>query len=137
VHVTVTAAGVPEPVKPNVVVAPAASEPFQEAFLTVTVEPLVVYVPLQSWVTCSPLVKVHLAVQPEIAAGPAFTVTVLWKPPDQELTTAEEALQAPAGAVVGAVVGGVVGPVVGGVVGEVVGGEVGGVVGDVLPSLVV
>ena len=67
--------------------------------------------PFQSWVTCSPLVKVHLAVQPVIGALPAFTVTVLWKPPDQELTTADEALHAPAGAVVGEVVGGVVGGV--------------------------
>jgi len=52
----------------------------------------VVTVPFQSWVTCSPLAKVHLAVQLEIGALPAFTVTVLWKPPDQELTTADDAL---------------------------------------------
>ena len=37
-----TAAGVPEPVKPNVVEAFAAREPFQLTLRAVTVEPLVV-----------------------------------------------------------------------------------------------
>jgi hypothetical protein len=100
----------------------------------VTVTPLDVAVAFQAWVSCSPLVNVQVTVHPRIAADPAVTVTALWKPPDQELTTLAAALQAPAGGtVVGAVVGGVVGTVVGGVVGVVVGG----VVGSALPPLVV
>ena len=114
--------------------------PFQPALRAVTVEPVTAYVAFHSWVIFSPPVKVQLTVQPVIRALPAVTVTVLWKPPDQELTTAELALH-PAvdgGAVVGVGVGAVVGGVVGVVVVVVVGGVVGGVLGvEVGPPLVV
>ena len=44
--------GVPLARKPNVVFAPAANEPFQEALVAATVLPAVVTVALQGWVIC-------------------------------------------------------------------------------------
>jgi hypothetical protein len=41
--------GVPVPMNPKVVEVPAASEPLYEALRTVTVEPLVLSMPFQSW----------------------------------------------------------------------------------------
>jgi hypothetical protein len=52
---------------------------------TVAVEPLVVNVPLQSWLIVCPLARVQVVVQPLIAEEPAVTVTSPWKPPGQEL----------------------------------------------------
>jgi hypothetical protein len=48
VQVSVGVDALPVPMKPNVVEAPAPSAPFQETFFTVTTEPLVLGVPLQS-----------------------------------------------------------------------------------------
>jgi hypothetical protein len=53
-------------------------------------------------VICSPLAKVHRAVQPVIGALPALTVTVLWKPPPQVPVTVDDAEQDPPGAGLGA-----------------------------------
>lgn len=39
----------PLPVKPKLVVAPGASDPFQDRFFTVTLDPLWLSVPLHSW----------------------------------------------------------------------------------------
>src|SRR5690349_14371970 len=104
-------------------------------------EPLTVMTPFHSWVICWPLARVQFKVQLEMAALPALTVTVPWKPPGHGLTRENVAEQAPvAGGVVvtgGVVTGGVVvtggrvvtgGVVTGGVV--VTGGRVvtGGVV---------
>jgi hypothetical protein len=71
---------------PKAVEVPAASAPFQETFFTVTVDPLVLRVPLHAWLTDCPLPSVQLTVQPSIAEEPAVTVTSPWKPPDQEPT---------------------------------------------------
>ena len=123
--------GLPFAVKPNEVVAPAAREPFQDRFLTVTADPLTVIAPLHSWVMLWPLASVQRTVHPEIAELPALTVTVAWNPPGHGLLIDIVAEQAPVvgGVVVvtgGVVTGGVV--VEGGVVvagGVVVGGFVG------------
>ena len=77
-----------EPVKPQVVEAPAASFPFQAAFLAVTVLPEVVTVALQVLVKLCPLGQVQVTVHALIAALPALTVTAPWKPPGQEPVTA-------------------------------------------------
>src|SRR4051794_4900520 len=112
----------------------AASVPFQLVLPAVTGEPEGAKAALHSWVTCSPLAEGHLTGQPGTGALPALTVTVLWKPPDQELTTVELALHERVAG--GAVVGGAV--VGGAVVGtEVVGTEVGDEVGVDPPSEVV
>jgi hypothetical protein len=123
----------PVPVKPNVVDVLAPSAPFQERFFTVTAEPLVLSVPLQSWLMVWPPASVQVTVQPLIAEAPALTVTSPWKPPDQELTVRYAALQAPAGGgdegeaeVGGAEVGGV----------DVGGVDVGGVEVGVLSARV-
>ena len=68
----------PVPVKPNVVDVLAPSEPFQETFLTVTAEPLVLSVPFQSWLMVWPLASVQVTVQPLITEAPAVTVTSPW-----------------------------------------------------------
>jgi hypothetical protein len=54
VQVAVGAVLVPDQLamKPNVVDAAGARLPFQDSFRTVTVAPLVVCTPPQSWVTC-------------------------------------------------------------------------------------
>jgi hypothetical protein len=75
-------------VKPNDVVALGASEPFQLAFVTVTLAPLALSVPFHSWVMTSPLLNVHVTRQPEMATDPVFrTVTEAWKPPGHEFVT--------------------------------------------------
>src|SRR4051794_8116718 len=128
-----TVAGVePDPMNPNVVESPAATVPFQLAFLTVTSEPLVLAVPLQSWVRVCELGQVQVTVHLPMAEVPACTITWPWNPPVHAPVTLYMAVQPPAGAEVGPVVGGVVGEVVGGVVGLVVGGVVGLVVGGVV-----
>jgi hypothetical protein len=85
----VTAGTVVEPVprKPIWAEAPALREPFQDRLRTVTVEPLVVRVPFQSWVMVLPLGWVQLIVQPLMAELPAVMVRVTWKPPFHELMT--------------------------------------------------
>lgn len=108
----------PAPVKPKVVLAPGAIVPFQEALRTVTVLPLVLRVPFQSWVMLCPPGVVQVTVQALIGAVVGLVmVTVLWKPSCQLLTTWYAAVHAtePVGGVVGEVVGGVVAVVVGGV----------------------
>ena len=117
-QVTAGVDALPFAVKPNDVVAPAAREPFQDRFFTVTADPLMVCAPFHSWVMLWPLASVQRTVQAVIAELPALTVTAPWKPPGQEFVIAIVAEQAP---VVGGVVvcGGVVtgGVVTGGVVG--------------------
>lgn len=75
VHVRVGADGLPLAWNPNVVDAFAASAPLYDAFVTVTVLPLVVSVPLHSCEIVCPLASVQLTVQPLIAVPPAVTVT--------------------------------------------------------------
>ena len=79
----------PLPVNPNIVFPPAAIVPLYDAFLTVTLLPLTLSVPFQSWVIACPLGKVHLTVQPFIAVVDELsaTVTPAWKPPCQLLVT--------------------------------------------------
>ena len=76
--------GTPFAVYPNVVLAPAASDPFQDRLTTVTDDPDTVSVPFHSWVMLCPLASVHRTVQPWVADPPAFTVTWPWNPPDHE-----------------------------------------------------
>ena len=85
VQVSVGVDAVPLAVKPNVVAAPALTEPFQAAFLTVTADPLVVSVPLHNCVMAWPLANVQRTVQPLMADDPAATLTSLWKPPGHAL----------------------------------------------------
>jgi len=70
--------GVPLARKPKVVFAPAASEPFHEALLAVTVLPEVVTFALHDWVICCPAASGQPAVHPLIAALPAVMVTSPW-----------------------------------------------------------
>ena len=77
---------VPLAVKPYAVEAPAPSAAFQDRLRTVTADPLVVNVPLLSWVIVWPPARVQVVVQPLIAEEPAVTVTSPWKPPGQKLT---------------------------------------------------
>src|SRR5512138_11154 len=100
----------PDPRNPNVVSPPAGIVPFQLAFLTVTSEPLVVAVPLQSWVRVCDPGQVHSTVHlPTAAPAGACTMTCPWKPPVQEPATLYMAVQPepvpPVGDVVGPVVG--------------------------------
>ena len=85
------------PMKPNVVVAPAARVPFQAAFDAVTVAPLLVSVAAHAWVIVWPLAYVHDAVQPLIAEAPAVTVTSPWKPPGHSPAIRYVAEHAPPG----------------------------------------
>src|SRR5690242_16674480 len=130
--------GAPLARKPNCADAPAAREPFHDRLRTVTVGELETSSPFQSWVIDWPEPGDQVTVQPVIAAPPALTVTMPWKPPCQELAVWYVAEQPPGagGVVVGAVVGGVLGAVVGGVVGGVVGAVVGAVVGGVVGAVV-
>jgi hypothetical protein len=66
----------PLTVKLKVVDAPAASEPFQALFFTVTVLPLVVWVPFHSEVMLVPDAMVSGTVHLVMAELPALTVTV-------------------------------------------------------------
>ena len=76
----VTAGTVVEPVPRNPIWAdwPTFREPFQDRFFTVTEEPLVVSVPLQSWLMVLPLGWVQVRVQPLMAELPAVMVRVTW-----------------------------------------------------------
>jgi hypothetical protein len=74
------------PRKPNEVDALAARFPLYEAFRTVIGDVVPVATPFQTWVTVWPLANVSRTVQPVIAAVPAVTVTLPWKPPVHELT---------------------------------------------------
>jgi hypothetical protein len=95
VQVSVGVEVLPPAVKPNCVEAPAPSEPLNDRFFTVTLEPLVVSVPFHSWVIDWPLARVHVTVQLLIGAAPAVTVTLPWKPPCHELSVWYAALHAP------------------------------------------
>mgnify|MGYP003423530270 CR=1 FL=1 len=67
---------------PKLVLAPAASVPFQLALVTVTAAPDWVSAAFQDWLTCCPSAKVQVNVHPLIAAVPVFaTVTSPWNPP--------------------------------------------------------
>ena len=63
---------------PKAVVAPAASEPFQAAFVAVTVEPVVVTAADHDCVTAPPPGSVNVVVQRVSGAVPAVTSTVAW-----------------------------------------------------------
>lgn len=78
----------PVPIRPKVVLAPAPRVPFQLRFLTVTLLPLVVRVPFQTWLIVCPLGRVQVTVQPlRVEVPPLATVTSVWNPPVQLLTT--------------------------------------------------
>jgi hypothetical protein len=79
--------GVPETRKPNVVAAPAPSEPLYATLRAVTADPLLVTVAFHDELIVCPPVNVQPAVQPEIAAEPATTLTSAWKPPPHEDAT--------------------------------------------------
>ena len=88
VQVTVgTAELLPEPMNPNVVLAPEPSCPFQATLLADTDDPLVVRVALQDWLMLCPEPRVQLTVQPLMAELPAVTVTLPWNPLFHEDTT--------------------------------------------------
>jgi hypothetical protein len=123
----------PDPRKPNVVSPPAGIDPFQLAFVTVTSEPLLVAVPLQSWVrVCDPGQVQSTRHLPIAAPAGAWTMIWPWKPPVHEPVTLYIAVQPPEPGLPVGDVGGVEGDV-GGVDGDVGGvdGDVGGVDGDV------
>lgn len=86
VQLSVGVDGVPLARKPNVVEVDGCSDPLYEALPTETDEPLVVSVPLHTWLIVWPAASVHLTVQPLMAELPAVTVTCPWNPPCQELT---------------------------------------------------
>jgi hypothetical protein len=90
VQASVGAAFVPfhEPMKPNVVLAAAATLPLCDAFVAVTAEPLVATVAFQAWDTVCPLANVIVTRQPPIGDEPAVTRTSPWKPPVHWLVTA-------------------------------------------------
>jgi hypothetical protein len=67
--------------KPNPAEAPGARLPFQVSFVTVAVDPVIVYLPPQSWVKDWPEARVSPTFQPEMAEAPAFTSTCPWNPP--------------------------------------------------------
>src|SRR5262245_42515985 len=71
-------------------------------FFTVTLLPLAVSMPFQSWEMVCPLANVHRTVHPLIATDPAVTVTSAWKPGTHWFMILYEAEQAPvvAGALV-------------------------------------
>lgn len=76
------------PLKPKDVVPLGVSAPFQDRFVTVTAEPLVVCVPPHSCVMVWPLGKVQTTVQPVSATVPVFrTSTEAPKPVGHWLTT--------------------------------------------------
>jgi hypothetical protein len=76
------------PWKPNVVLAPGATTPFQAAFAAVTPAPCCVTVAFQAFVTRWSPAYVHATRQPRVAEAPVFvTVTVATKPESQALST--------------------------------------------------
>lgn len=72
---------VADPMKPKVVLVPAAMLPLWLTLRAVTVEPLADTVAFQAWLTFSPLAKLQVTVQPLIAEPPAVTRISAWKPP--------------------------------------------------------
>jgi predicted NBD/HSP70 family sugar kinase len=60
---------VPEPMKPNVALAPAPSEPLYETLRALTVPPLVVTVAPQAELTCSPPARAQFTVQAVMGVG--------------------------------------------------------------------
>jgi hypothetical protein len=85
----------------------------------VTLDPLLVTVAFQAWLTACPLAKVQVTVQPLMAWLPAVTRTSAWKPPCHCPPIVYVAVQAPvpgAGELGGGLDGG----------GELGGGELGG-----------
>ena len=76
-----------DPMKPKVVLAPAARLPFHERLLAVTLEPLLLRLVPQDWLTVCRSGKVQETVQPLLADEPAFTVTSAWNPEAHWLTT--------------------------------------------------
>lgn len=95
VQLSVGVVALPLAVKPNCVEPPAPSEPLYDKLRTVTLEPLVVSVPFQSWVIDWPLASVQVTVQAAMGEPPAVTVTLPWKPPCHELTVWYVALHPP------------------------------------------
>ena len=82
-----TALLLPEPRKPNAVLAPLLSVPFQERFPAVTAEPLVVTAALQDWEMLCPDPRFQRTVHPLVPAEPAVTTTLPWNPLFQADTT--------------------------------------------------
>lgn len=82
--------------------APAASAPLYDAFVTVRTLPDCANVPDQP-VTAAALVSVSDVFQDVMADEPAFTVTDAWYPPGHVPVTARVAVQAPVDGVVGVV----------------------------------
>lgn len=78
----------PLPVRPNEVLACAATVPLYGALVTVTLLPLTVSVPFQSWLIVCPLGSVQRTVQAfMVAASLLVTVTSAWNPPGHLLVT--------------------------------------------------
>ena len=71
------------PLKPTVVVPPAAREPFQLALVTVTVSPLCDQVPFHPWVTCWLPGNVKPSVHALTAEPPLVIATLAVNPPGQ------------------------------------------------------
>jgi len=101
VQVSVGVDGEPLARKPNMAEPEAGIVALYATLPTETSEPLVVSVPLHSWVMLWPGARVQRTVQPSTGAVPAFTVTWPWKLPGQELIVVKVALQAPLGGVDG------------------------------------
>ena len=75
-------------VKPQLVLAPAGSEPLYDRFFAVTASPEPVIVAFQVLVKRWPVGQVQVTVHEEIAVLPALTVTAPWKPPPHWPVTA-------------------------------------------------
>jgi len=84
-------------VKPNVVEAPAPTEPLYDALVTVTAPLLADGTPLHRLEMLAPDGRLSATLQREIALLPAVIVTVPWNPPGQAFTAVYVALQAPVG----------------------------------------
>jgi hypothetical protein len=76
-------------IRPKDVLALGPIAPFQVTFFTVTLLPLIVGVPFQTWLMVCPAGSVQLTVHPFIAVEVLLvTVTSAWNPPLQLLVTA-------------------------------------------------
>src|SRR5438132_14148026 len=73
VQVGVREEAAPVAVKPTWAAAPGASVPFHDVLVMVTVDPLVVSVPFQSWPIETPSGNDNVSFQPWIAEAPAVT----------------------------------------------------------------
>ena len=77
-----------DPMKPTEALALVASEPFQDALVTVTCGPDWANVPPQPWLTfCAVVGKSKPSDQAEIASPRLVIARSPWKPPDQEPVT--------------------------------------------------